>query len=170
MYHSDYDSDWESPIKSKWRPYHSDTEDLEQARFRSVKPKLKTPSKNVTKHLPEREIHGPHHWESHEDIEKLEREIRKNRMDFEKEKPAIIDSLKRTKTHQKVQNVFSVNSHRQVSKKVMPDFIVPPPPPVPPTTPVTPISSISSVMQERPVLTQTMTSTKGPSINYVISF
>ena len=84
MYHSDYDSDWGEPIKPTWRPYHSDTEDLEpKPRFRSVTPKLKTtatsfaaPTSNTSERRPSPPC--PHQWESHEDIEKMELSLKRN--------------------------------------------------------------------------------------------
>lgn len=81
MYFSDYDSDWgdTSPIRAKWRPYHSDAEDLEPApEFRSVKPYLK--SGNAVRSV-ERcpSPPCPHQWESHEDVERLEKELRSRR-------------------------------------------------------------------------------------------
>lgn len=75
MYHSDYyDSDWDaSPIPPKWKPCHSDTEDLQPMKYRSVKPKLKSSEKKPRSVSPP----CPHVWESHEDIEKLEKSLRK---------------------------------------------------------------------------------------------
>ena len=148
MYHSDYESDLESPIKATWRPYHSDTEDLE-AKFRSVKPKLKATAssrlQNRKTNAASEEPPCPHQWESHEDIEKLEREMRKSRMDFEKERPAIIDGLKRNKIHERVQKTVSVysttssSSTNEVAKNVvtskrpMASIPTPPSPPQPTT-------------------------------------
>ena len=143
MYHSDYESDLESPIKTTWRPYHSDTEDLE-AKFRSVKPKLKAAFSRPNRRTnASEEPPCPHQWESHEDIEKLEREMRKSRMDFEKERPAIIDGLKRNKIHERVQKAVSVysttssSSTNEVAKNVVtskrPMASIPIPPPQPTT-------------------------------------
>ena len=151
MYHSDYESDLESPIKTTWRPYHSDTEDLEAfAKFRSVKPKLKTAAATTSSSRKTNadEPPCPHQWESHEDIEKLERELRKSRMDFEKVErrtPAIIDGLKRNKIHERVQKAVSVysttssSSTNEVSAKNVvtskrPMASIPTPPPQPTTS------------------------------------
>ena len=151
MYHSDYESDLESPIKTTWRPYHSDTEDLEAfAKFRSVKPKLKIAAATTSSSRKTNadEPPCPHQWESHEDIEKLEREMRKSRMDFEKVErrtPAIIDGLKRNKIHERVQKAVSVysttssSSTNEVSAKNVvtskrPMASIPTPPPQPTTS------------------------------------
>ena len=151
MYHSDYESDLESPIKTTWRPYHSDTEDLEAfAKFRSVKPKLKIAAATTSSSRKTNadEPPCPHQWESHEDIEKLERELRKSRMDFEKVErrtPAIIDGLKRNKIHERVQKAVSVysttssSSTNEVSAKNVvtskrPMASIPTPPPQPTTS------------------------------------
>ena len=82
MYHSDYESEWESAkMQTKWRPYHSDTEDLVEPKYRSVKPKLKSRGEaaKASEHAPRRQPSPPcpHQWESHEDIENLQRELRR---------------------------------------------------------------------------------------------
>ena len=77
MYHSDYESEWESAkMQTKWRPYHSDTEDLVEPKYRSVKPKLKSKDleHNRCRHP---SPPCPHQWETHEDIENLQKELRK---------------------------------------------------------------------------------------------
>ena len=80
MYHSDYESDWDaSPIPPKWRPCHSDTEDLVGAsKYRSVKPKLKQGRQRSNEKRPPSPP-CPHQWESHEDIENLEKSLREGR-------------------------------------------------------------------------------------------
>ena len=61
----------------KWRPYHSDTEDLvDPPKYRSVKPKLKELKKRPVKDQLASPA-GPHQWESHADIENLQKELRK---------------------------------------------------------------------------------------------
>ena len=77
MYYSDYESDFEGNIGVKWRATHSDNEDLDIF-YRKVKPSL---SKGFSQQKFERQDSPPcpHKWESHEDIEKLEREMKKPR-------------------------------------------------------------------------------------------
>ena len=77
MYHSDYESDLEGPIPVKWRAAYSDTEDSELS-YRRVTPKLK---KGLNQRNEERKRSPPcpHMWESHEEIEKLENELKNTR-------------------------------------------------------------------------------------------
>ena len=86
--HSDYDSDWEaSPIPPKWRPCHSDTEESTPTlRYRSVKPKLRAASVGHVEPRPASPP-CPHQWESHEDIENLERSLR--------QRPTMVQTLDR---------------------------------------------------------------------------
>lgn len=85
MYHSDYyDSDWDaSPIPPKWKPCHSDTEDLQPMKYRSVKPKLKSSSEKKPRSV---SPPCPHVWESHEDIERLEKSLRKKIISYDHHK------------------------------------------------------------------------------------
>ncbi len=89
MYHSDYDSDWDSgrPLP-KWRPYYSDTEDFMQ--FKSVKPKLMMTTSQRNNNKERRPSPPcPHKWESHEEIEKLEADLRKTKV-----RPATAKSIR----------------------------------------------------------------------------
>ena len=93
---SDYESDWgmdsrlslsssggSAKIQPKWRPYHSDTEDLgEPPKYRSVKPKLKEVKKRRPPPPAVEESSPPCFWETHQDIENLQRELRKNPKEF----------------------------------------------------------------------------------------
>ena len=93
MYHSDYESDLEGPIPSKWRSYCSDTEDNNRIqKYRKVKPKLVRKSENVPS---ERKPSPPcpHKWESHETIEKLEEQLRNKNTNF-LEQAALLKSSK----------------------------------------------------------------------------
>ena len=79
--HSDYESDWDaSPIPPKWRPSHSDTEDLGfgSMKYRPVKPQLKSGNKSG-KPRPQPSPPCPHQWESHDDIARLEMSLREGR-------------------------------------------------------------------------------------------
>ena len=79
MYHSDYESDFEGRIPVRWKSCHSDTEDtMDTTGFRVVKPRLRTVGQTGR---PERKVSPPcpHKWESHEDIEQLERDMKKKR-------------------------------------------------------------------------------------------
>ena len=52
MYHSDYESDLEGPIPTKWRSYNSDTEDARCVfKYRKVKPKLPKHSDQIGPHV-----------------------------------------------------------------------------------------------------------------------
>ena len=75
MYHSDYESDFEGNIGVKWRAYQSDTEEWD-IHYRKVKPVL---SKGFSNTNLERRPSPPcpHKWESHEDIDKLESELKR---------------------------------------------------------------------------------------------
>ena len=77
MYYSDYESDFEGNIGVKWRSAISDTEDMDPA-YRKVVPSL---SRGFTRERSERKPSppGPHQWESHEDIDKLEQKLKANR-------------------------------------------------------------------------------------------
>ena len=81
--HSDYESDWDaSPIPPKWRPSHSDTEDLGfgSMKYRPVKPQLKSGNKSGSgKPRPQPSPPCPHQWESHDDIARLEISLREGR-------------------------------------------------------------------------------------------
>ena len=93
MYHSDYESDLEGPIPSKWRSYCSDTEDNNRIqKYRKVKPKLVRKSEIVPS---ERKPSPPcpHKWESHETIEKLEEQLRNKKTNF-LEQAALLKSSK----------------------------------------------------------------------------
>ena len=183
MYHSDYESDLESPIKTTWRPYHSDTEDLEAfAKFRSVKPKLKIAAATTSSSRKTNadEPPCPHQWESHEDIEKLERELRKSRMDFEKVErrtPAIIDGLKRNKIHERVQKAVSVysttssSSTNEVSAKNVvtskrPMASIPTPPPQPTTSTW---SSFSASFPRTTTSVKRPTTSSSPTSSYTLT-
>ncbi len=74
MYHSDYESDLEGPIPSRWRAYASDSEDTKLLVYRRVQPVLdrRGPKKERKQSPP-----CPHVWESHEDIARLERDLKK---------------------------------------------------------------------------------------------
>ena len=80
MYYSDYESDFESNIGVKWRGTQSDTEDTEFF-YKKVRPVL---SKGFSQQTLERKPSPPcpHQWESHEDIDRLENEIRKRKLLF----------------------------------------------------------------------------------------
>ena len=80
--HSDYESDWDaSPIPPKWRPSHSDTEDLGfgSMKYRRVKPQLKSGNKSGEGKRPQPSPPCPHQWESHDDIARLEISLREGR-------------------------------------------------------------------------------------------
>ena len=93
---SDYESDWgmdsrlslsssggSAKIQPKWRPYHSDTEDLgEPPKYRSVKPKLKEVKKRQAVEAGRGQSSPPCSWESHQDIENLQKELRKKPKEF----------------------------------------------------------------------------------------
>ena len=93
MYYSDYESDLEGPIPTKWRSYCSDTEDGNRIqKYRKVKPKLVRKTENVPydrKPSPP----CPHKWESHETIEKLEEQLRNKKSNF-LEQVALLKSSK----------------------------------------------------------------------------
>ena len=83
MYHSDYESDLEGPIPSKWRSgYYSDTDGNNRIhKYRKIKPKLVKKNENTSS---ERKPSPPcpHKWESHETIEKLEQQLRTPGINF----------------------------------------------------------------------------------------
>ena len=74
MYHSDYESDFEGTIRVKWRAAQSDTEDSDFI-YKRVHPELRRGFKQRNQ---ERKASPPcpHMWESHEDIEKMENEMK----------------------------------------------------------------------------------------------
>ena len=74
MYYSDYESDFDGNIGIRWRGAQSDTEDVDSS-YRRVKPVL---SKGFSQQSLDRKPSPPcpHHWESHEEIDEIQREIR----------------------------------------------------------------------------------------------
>ena len=110
MYHSDYESDFEGRIPVRWKSCHSDTEDT-VAGFRVVKPRLKT---NSSRRQPERKVSPPcpHQWESHEDIELLEKEMKKKR-------PLVSSTvIKKENLTTKIESVQTLQHQETVSKSV----------------------------------------------------
>ena len=104
MYHSDYESDFEGSIGVRWRSAVSDTEDVDP-RYRKVQPILSRGFKGKsTERNPSPPC--PHQWESHEDIDKLENELKTKRnlvrlvkkYDRKEEVVAVEESLTNTKT------------------------------------------------------------------------
>ena len=77
MYHSDYESDFEGNIGVKWRSAVSDTEDTDP-RYKKVRPVL---TQGFSRKSKERNPSPPcpHQWESHEDIDKLENQLKTKR-------------------------------------------------------------------------------------------
>lgn len=114
MYHSDYESDWDGPpiVPTKWRSYHSDTEDY-WPQYRSVKPKLRmTASMRNAERKPSPPC--PHKWESHEEIERLEREMRQDHPNWQE----FLKSLKRTHLQETLQSMnSSATNNTMVSAK-----------------------------------------------------
>ena len=74
MYYSDYESDFEGNIGVRWRGTQSDAEDIDSL-YRKVKPIL---SKGFSQQSLDRKPSPPcpHQWESHEDIDILQEEIK----------------------------------------------------------------------------------------------
>ena len=74
MYYSDYESDFEGNIGVRWRGTQSDAEDVDSS-YRKVKPIL---SKGFSQQSLDRKPSPPcpHQWESHEDIDILQEEIK----------------------------------------------------------------------------------------------
>ena len=101
IYHSDYESDWDaSPIPPKWRPCHSDTEDLGPSmKYRSVKPKLKPGKKTIGSGKPQPSPPCPHQWESHEDIARLETYLREGRRLRSTSQPATVRPQMHARCH-----------------------------------------------------------------------
>ena len=97
MYSSDYESDLEGTIPTKWRAYNSDTEDsCYITRYRKVRPKFIKQSEQVP---PERKPSPPcpHKWESHDDIERLEAKLRQKKHNLQSE-VKLLNSLKLSNT------------------------------------------------------------------------
>ena len=74
MYYSDYESDFDGSIGIRWRGAQSDTEDVDSS-YRRVTPVL---TKGFSQQSLDRKPSPPcpHQWESHEDIDQIQREIR----------------------------------------------------------------------------------------------
>ena len=72
MYHSDYESDYESRIPVIWKPCHSDSEEKD-FNFRRVQPIIQHPRAK-----PERKPSPPcpHRWETHDEVDQLEKELK----------------------------------------------------------------------------------------------
>ena len=72
MYHSDYESDYESRIPVIWKPCHSDSEEKD-FNFRRVQPIIQHPRKK-----PDRKPSPPcpHRWETHDEVDQLEKELK----------------------------------------------------------------------------------------------
>ena len=118
MYHSDYESDLECSIPAKWRSYNSDTEEGSKVgRYRKVKLKLpKENEKSESERKPSPPC--PHKWESHEDIEKLEEQLRNKRSDF-LEQVALLKSAKLSNTLEKKVTTTSSSESKRYSKTYM---------------------------------------------------
>ena len=72
MYHSDYESDYESRIPVIWKPSYSDSEEKD-FKFRRVQPIIPEPTAK-----PERKPSPPcpHSWETHDQVDRLEQELK----------------------------------------------------------------------------------------------
>ena len=76
LYQSDYESDIDGgePLKVKWRAYSSDSENVQQPKYRKVKPNLT--AQRSTKRKRRISPPCPHKWESHEDIDQMLKDLR----------------------------------------------------------------------------------------------